>query len=62
MPIRKAVEGDISNLLPLMRELAEFENYANDFAVTVLLPKKAANRLDSSFITLSPSLIERSRI
>ena len=34
MPIRKAVESDISNLLPLMRELAEFENYATDFAVT----------------------------
>jgi GNAT superfamily N-acetyltransferase len=34
MRIRKAVEGDISNLLPLMRELAEFEKYANDFAVT----------------------------
>lgn len=34
MRIRKAVESDISNLLPLMRELAEFEKYANDFAVT----------------------------
>jgi hypothetical protein len=26
MEIRKAVEADIPNLLPLMRELAEFEN------------------------------------
>ena len=34
MRIRKAVESDVSNLLPLMRELAEFEKYADDFAVT----------------------------
>jgi len=34
MEIRKAVEPDIPNLLPLMRELAEFEKYAKDFAVT----------------------------
>ena len=34
MEIRKAVEADIPNLLPLMRELAEFEKYAEDFAVT----------------------------
>jgi len=34
MEIRKAVESDIPNLLPLMRELAEFEKYAQDFAVT----------------------------
>ncbi len=34
MRIRKAIESDISNLLPLMRELAEFEKYATDFAVT----------------------------
>ena len=32
--IRKAIEADISNLLPLMRELAEFEKYVDDFAVT----------------------------
>jgi len=32
--IRKAVEEDIPGLLPLMRELAEFENYIGDFAVT----------------------------
>ena len=32
--IRKAVETDIPNLLPLMRELAEFEKYIGDFAVT----------------------------
>jgi GNAT superfamily N-acetyltransferase len=34
MRIRKAVESDVSNLLPLMRELAEFEKYATDFSVT----------------------------
>jgi GNAT superfamily N-acetyltransferase len=34
MRIRKTVERDISNLLSLMRELAEFEKYADDFAVT----------------------------
>ena len=34
MEIRKAVEADIPNLLPLMRELAGFEKYAEDFAVT----------------------------
>ena len=34
MEIRKAVEDDVPNLLPLMRELAEFEKYADDFAVT----------------------------
>src|SRR5215470_9183680 len=32
--IRKAVESDIPSLLPLMRELAEFEKYAKDFAIT----------------------------
>ena len=34
LKIRKAVESDIPGLLPLMRELAEFEKYSNDFAVT----------------------------
>jgi len=34
LKIRKAGEADIPNLLPLMRELAEFEKYAEDFAVT----------------------------
>ena len=32
--IRKAAEADIPKLLPLMRELAEFEKYAEDFTVT----------------------------
>ena len=34
LEIRKAIESDIPSLLPLMRELAEFEKYSKDFAVT----------------------------
>jgi hypothetical protein len=34
LKIRKAVEADIPQLLPLMRELAEFEKYADAFAIT----------------------------
>ena len=34
MKIRKAIEADIPQLLPLMRELAEFERYADAFAIT----------------------------
>ena len=34
LEIRKAVESDIPGLLPLMLELAEFEKYLKDFAVT----------------------------
>jgi GNAT superfamily N-acetyltransferase len=34
LQIREAVEKDIPKLLPLMRELAEFEKYISDFAVT----------------------------
>ena len=34
MVIRKATEADIPQLLRLMRELAEFEKYADAFAVT----------------------------
>ena len=34
LEIRKAVESDIPSLLPLMRELAEFEKYSNDFAIS----------------------------
>jgi GNAT superfamily N-acetyltransferase len=34
MEIRKAVEQDISQLLPLMRQLAEFEKYADEFVIT----------------------------
>ena len=34
LKIRKAIESDVSQLLPLMRELAEFEKYADAFAIT----------------------------
>ena len=34
LAIRKAVESDIPSLLPLMRELAEFEKYSKDFVIT----------------------------
>jgi GNAT superfamily N-acetyltransferase len=34
MRVRRAVEADVPNLLPLMRELARFENYENSFAIT----------------------------
>jgi GNAT superfamily N-acetyltransferase len=34
LKIRKTVESDIPGLLPLMRELADFEKYSNDFAIT----------------------------
>jgi GNAT superfamily N-acetyltransferase len=40
MEIRKAVGADIPKLLPLMRELAEFEKYAEDFAVTEAVLRK----------------------
>jgi hypothetical protein len=36
MQIRRAVEADVPNLLPLMRELAEFEN----MPMASQLPKK----------------------
>ena len=53
MRIRKAVETDISNLLPLMRELAEFEKYANDFAVTEeSLREQGFRRLPPDFHSL----------
>jgi GNAT superfamily N-acetyltransferase len=34
MKIRKATESDVPQLLPLMRELATFEQYAAAFAIT----------------------------
>src|ERR1700731_2995900 len=34
MKIRKAIEADIPQLLPLMHELAEFEKYADAFVIT----------------------------
>ncbi len=53
MRIRKAAKSDISNLLPLMRELAEFEKYANDFAVTEeLLREQGFRRSPPDFYCL----------
>ena len=34
MQVRKAVEADVPNLLPLMKELAVFERYDKTFAIT----------------------------
>jgi hypothetical protein len=34
MQIRRAVKADLPNLLPLMFGLAEFEKYADGFAIT----------------------------
>ena len=34
LKIRKAIESDVPQLLPLMRELAEFEDYADAFAIS----------------------------
>jgi GNAT superfamily N-acetyltransferase len=34
MKVRRAVERDFSQLLLLMRQLAEFENYADEFVIT----------------------------
>jgi GNAT superfamily N-acetyltransferase len=48
--IRKAVEADIPNLLPLMRQLAEFEKYADDFAITEeVLREQGFRRSPSDF-------------
>src|SRR6266536_2660998 len=48
--IRKAAEADIPRLLPLMRQLAEFEKYAEDFAVTEeVLREKGFHRSPPDF-------------
>jgi len=50
LQIRKAAEDDVPNLLPLMRELAEFEDYASDFAVTEnVLREQGFHRLPPDF-------------
>jgi len=60
MQIRRAVETDVPDLLPLMRELAEFENTP----MTSQLPKKyCANKgsavLRPTFIVSSPKTTAR---
>ena len=53
LKVRKAVESDIPSLLPLMRELAEFEKYAADFAVTEeVLRKQGFRHRHPTFIVL----------
>src|SRR5262245_59333415 len=48
--VRKAVEGDIPNLLPLMRALAEFEKYADSFVVSeAVLLKQGFRRSPPDF-------------
>jgi len=34
LKIRKAIESEVQQLLPLMRQLAEFEKYADAFVIT----------------------------
>jgi hypothetical protein len=43
LKVRKATEADIPQLLPLMRELAEFEKYAD----ALPLPKRFCGNRDS---------------
>jgi GNAT superfamily N-acetyltransferase len=51
--IRKATEPDIPQLLPLMRELAEFERYADAFAITEeILCKQGFRRSPPDFYCL----------
>jgi GNAT superfamily N-acetyltransferase len=53
MQIRKAVEADIPNLLPLMRELAVFEKYDDAFAITEeVLREQGFNRSPPDFYCL----------
>jgi GNAT superfamily N-acetyltransferase len=44
MKIRKAIEADIPKLLPLMRELAEFEKYDKEFFITEEILRKQGFR------------------
>jgi len=44
MEIRKALEQDIVQLLPLMRQLAEFEKYAHEFVITEEILRKQGFR------------------
>jgi hypothetical protein len=51
LKIRKAIETDIPQLLPLMRELAEFEKYADAFAITEdILREQASGDRRQTFI------------
>ena len=51
--VRLAVEADIPKLLPLMRGLAEFERYADSFAVTEdVLRERGFRRSPPDFFAL----------
>jgi GNAT superfamily N-acetyltransferase len=53
LKIRKAIESDVPQLLPLMRELAEFEDYADAFAITEdILRKQGFRRSPPDFYCL----------
>jgi GNAT superfamily N-acetyltransferase len=53
MQVRKAVEGDIAKLLPLMRELARFEKYEDAFAITEeVLREQGFRRVPPGFYCL----------
>jgi GNAT superfamily N-acetyltransferase len=53
MVVRKAVEWDVPKLLPLMRELAEFERYGKDFLITEeILREQGFRRLPPDFYCL----------
>jgi GNAT superfamily N-acetyltransferase len=53
MKIRKATEADVPQLLPLMRELAEFEGYADAFAINAeLLSEQGFRRSPPDFYCL----------
>jgi GNAT superfamily N-acetyltransferase len=48
--VRKAVEADVPKLLPLMRELAEFEKYGKEFFITEeILREQGFRRLPPDF-------------
>jgi GNAT superfamily N-acetyltransferase len=50
LAVRKAIEADVPNLLPLMRDLAEFERYAEDFAINEeVLREQGFHRLPPDF-------------
>ncbi len=60
MKIRKAVEADVPRLLPLMRELAEFEKYAKEFVITEeILREQGFRRVPPDFHCLVAEASDR---
>src|SRR5207237_6460656 len=59
LKIRKAIESDVPQLLPLMRELAEFEDYAGAFATTEdILREQGFRRSQPDFYCLVRKKVE----